>query len=293
VNFYLVESAESGFYEVKRPGGEDAKDTLSEGEKSFITFLYFYHLIKGSFSASGATTDRIVVFDDPVSSLDADILFIVCNLIKGIVNEMREGNSAIKQVFVLTHNIYFHKEITFNKHRSGAGAFHDETFWIIRKSADRSELLPFAENPIRSSYELLWREVRLKPPSDTAIQNAMRRILEHYFKFFGGITPDSIIEGFDGQEKLICGSLFSWINDGSHFANDDLYMSCDPGQVDRYLAVFQRIFELSGNDGHYKMMMGNDYISLSAANKPGEQPVVANDAVAEPASPEARNIAAS
>lgn len=285
VNFSLVESAEKGFYEVKRPHGEDAKDTLSEGEKSFITFLYFYHLIRGSFSASGATTDRIVVFDDPVSSLDVDILFIVCNLIKGIVNEMRKGNSAIKQVFVLTHNIYFHKEITFHKKRSGVDALHDETFWIIRKSADRSELVPSAENPIRSSYELLWREVRQKPPSDTAIQNAMRRILEHYFKFFGGITPENIIEKFDGREKLICGSLFSWINDGSHFANDDLYMSCDPGQVDRYLAVFQRIFKESGHDGHYKMMMGDDYTVLPVANEPKDQPTAANDAVAEPAPP--------
>ena len=278
VNFHLLESAETGFYEVKRPGGEDAKDTLSEGEKSFICFLYFYHLIGGSFAASGGTTDRIVVFDDPVSSLDADILFIVCNLIKGVVNEMREGNSTIKQVFVLTHNIYFHKEITFNKKRSGADAFHDETFWIIRKSTDCSKLVPSDENPIRSSYELLWREVRQKPPSDTAIQNAMRRILEHYFKFFGGVTPEKIIEKFDGQEKLICGSLFSWINDGSHFANDDLYMSCEPGQVDRYLAVFQRIFEESGHDGHYKMMMGDDYVALPAIAE-GAQigPAVAND----------------
>ncbi len=264
VNFHLVENEEEGFYEVKRPGGEDAKDTLSEGEKSFITFLYFYHLIGGSFSASGATADRIVVFDDPVSSLDADILFIVCNLIKGIVNEMREARSAIKQVFVLTHNIYFHKEITFNKKRNGAYALHDETFWIIRKSADRSDLMPSQENPIRSSYELLWREVKQKPPSDTAIQNAMRRILEQYFKFFGGVTPESIIEKFDGQDKVICGSLFSWINDGSHFANDDLYMSCDAGQVNRYLSVFQRIFEQSEHDGHYKMMMGSDYVQLPA-----------------------------
>ena len=292
-NFYLVGSAENGFYEVKRPGGEDAKDTLSEGEKSFITFLYFYHLIGGSFSASGAITDRIVVFDDPVSSLDADILFIVCNLIKGIVNEMRAGNSAIKQVFVLTHNIYFHKEITFNKRRSGADALHDETFWIIRKSADRSELISSAENPIRSSYELLWREVRQKPPSDTAIQNAMRRILEHYFKFFGGVTPEDIIGKFDGAEKLICGSLFSWINDGSHFANEDLYMSCDPGQVGRYLAVFQRIFEEFGHGGHYKMMMGNDYVALPAVAKDSDnQLIIANDAVATPAEPEQETVVA-
>ncbi|QGT78174.1 AAA family ATPase [Guyparkeria halophila] len=263
VNFHLVESAEEGFYEVKRPNGQDAKGSLSEGEKSFITFLYFYHHVKGSFSSHGANTDRIVVFDDPVSSLDADILFIVSNLIKGIVNEMREGYGAIKQVFVLTHNIYFHKEVAFHKKRSGANAMKDETFWVIRKSTSGSTLVRSHENPIKSSYELLWQEVRQTPPSDTAVQNAMRRILEHYFKFFGGIVPEEIIEQFEGAEKIICGSLFSWVNDGSHFANDDLFMACGPGQIDRYLTVFRRIFEVSDHHAHYKMMMGDAYVNSS------------------------------
>jgi len=267
-NFHLVESSDGGFYEVKRADGSDAKRTLSEGEKSFITFLYFYYLVGGSFSSSGGTNDKIVVFDDPVSSLDADILFVVCNLIKNIVAEMRSDTSPIKQVFVLTHNIYFHKEVTFDKRRSAAEARSDETFWVVRKSSQRSELMPFAENPIKSSYELLWREVRQKPPSDTAIQNVMRRILEHYFKFYGGITPEDIIEKFDGKDKMICSTLLSWVNDGSHFATDDLYMACDPGQIDRYLKVFQRIFEESDHGGHFRMMMGDDYEEL---------PVIAND----------------
>jgi wobble nucleotide-excising tRNase len=156
MNFNLVESTESGFYEVKRPDGSDAKKTLSEGEKSFITFLYFYYLVGGSFSSSGGTNDRVVVFDDPVSSLDADILFIVCNLIKKVVAEMRSGTSPIKQILVLTHNIYFHKEVTFDKTRDGLGtALKDETFWVIRKISQRSELWSSMENPIKSSYELL------------------------------------------------------------------------------------------------------------------------------------------
>ena len=54
-NFHLVESSGGGFYEVKRANGSDAKRTLSEGEKSFITFLYFYHLVGGSFNSSGGT----------------------------------------------------------------------------------------------------------------------------------------------------------------------------------------------------------------------------------------------
>jgi wobble nucleotide-excising tRNase len=265
-NFQLIESSLDGFYEVKRADGSDAKQTLSEGEKSFITFLYFYHLVDGSFSSSGGTNDKIVAFDDPVSSLDADILFIVCNLIKAVIAKMRSGSSAIKQVFVLTHNIYFHKEVTFDKKRSTATARNDETFWVVRKMSQRSELINFPENPIKSSYELLWREIRQKPPSDTAIQNVMRRILEHYFKFYGGITPEDIIEKFDGKDKMICSTLLSWVNDGSHFATDDLYMACDPSQVDRYLNVFQRIFEESDHGGHFRMMMGEDYVALPVSN---------------------------
>lgn len=272
VNFSLKGSnTKNGFYEVKRPDpdGSDAKQTLSEGEKSFITFLYFYCLVDdGSFSSSGSTKAKVIVFDDPVSSLDTDILFIVCNLIKDIIYKMRTGSSQIKQVFVLTHNIYFHKEVTFDTTRSEKIAKADETFWIIRKSSARSELRSSKENPIKSSYELLWQEVKRNPPSDTAIQNAMRRILEHYFKYYGGKKPKDIIDKFDGKDKIICNTMLSWINDGSHFATDDLYVACDSVQVNRYRSVFRKIFEASGHDGHYKMMMGDDYVV---------HPIAAND----------------
>jgi wobble nucleotide-excising tRNase len=59
------------------------------------------------------TTDRIVVFDDPVSSLDSDVLFIVSSLIKSLFDHVRENKGNIKQIFVLTHNVYFHKEVAY------------------------------------------------------------------------------------------------------------------------------------------------------------------------------------
>ena len=112
--FALAKSDRDRFYKIQRLDGSDAKETLSEGERSFITFLYFYHLLRGSETESGMTSDRVVVFDDPVSSLDSDILFIVSNLIKGWFDEIRNDSGTIKQVFVLTHNVYFHKEVSFN-----------------------------------------------------------------------------------------------------------------------------------------------------------------------------------
>nr|VFK22346.1 MAG: Wobble nucleotide-excising tRNase [Candidatus Kentron sp. LPFa] len=103
--FSLAKVASGDSYKLVRSDGSDAKATLSEGERGFVTFLYFYHLLKGSDSSSGITNDRVVVFDDPVSSLDSDILFVVGSLIKGLFEKVRAGTDHIKQIFVLTHNV--------------------------------------------------------------------------------------------------------------------------------------------------------------------------------------------
>ena len=62
---------------------------------------------------------------------------------------------------------------------------------------------------------------------------------------------------FDGKEKLACRSLCSWVNDGSHSAQDDLYVSVDDSMVETYLRVFKSVFEKSNHKAHYEMMMGN------------------------------------
>ena len=263
--FKLAKAASGTSYKLVRSDGSDAKATLSEGEKTFVTFLYFYHLLKGSESDSGMTTDRIVVFDDPVSSLDSDILFIVGSLIKGLFDEVRAGTGHIKQIFVLTHNVYFHKEVTYNSRRKNV-AMKEETFWIIRKPGLVSKLEKHPTNPIKTSYELLWAEVRKPERSNLAIQNTLRRILENYFKILGGIDFDQLCAMFEGREKIICNSLCSWVHDGSHHAHDDLYVSIDDSMVDAYLKVFRAIFDKSDHSAHYKMMMGDAFVVETAAS---------------------------
>lgn len=259
---FSLAMADNGIsYKLVREDKSDAKDTLSEGEKTFVTFLYFYHLLKGSDTESGITTDRVVVFDDPVSSLDSEILFIVGSLIKKVFDEARSGPNLIKQVFVLTHNVYFHKEVSFNHLRTDK-ALKDETFWVVRKPAKHSKLEKHEGNPIQTSYELLWSEVKNPNPSLLTIQNVMRRILENYFKFFGGIEPRDVCSRLRGKDQMICNSLLSWVNDGSHYAQDDIYVSLDQGAVQSYLRVFHLIFNLSEHEAHYKMMMGDAYVEL-------------------------------
>lgn len=264
--FKLATAGDQGnLYEIVRLDGSNAVKSLSEGEKTFVTFLYFYHLIRGSVSESGMTSNRVIVFDDPVSSLDSDILFIVSSLIKRVFELSHAQNSLIRQVFVLTHNIYFHKEVSFDPDRKKELRAH-ETFWIVKKIDDVSTLESFDYNPIKTSYELLWSEVRNENRSNLTIQNTLRRILENYFKILGNMDKDKITEKFEGREKVICASLFSWVNDGSHSAHDDLYVSSDAATVDAYLGVFRRIFEETGHTQHYHMMMGTEVVPT--ANEP-------------------------
>ncbi len=252
--FSVAQADNKTCYKLLRSDGTDAKETLSEGEKTFVTFLYFYHLLNGSPFESGMSNDRVVVFDDPVSSLDSDILFIVSTLIRKVCDDVGSPSSRVKQVFLLTHNVYFHKEVTFQK-QSRSGKPKSQTFWTVRKSKELSQVAKHESNPIKSSYELLWLDVREARVGNLSIQNSLRRILETYFKMLGGIDLDKIHDRFSGIEKLACRALLSWVNDGSHSAHDDLYVAVDDSTVGMYLEVFKRIFEVEGHSEHYKMMM--------------------------------------
>lgn len=262
-SFSLADAGDGKHYKLVRATGEDARETLSEGERSFVVFLYFYHLLKGSFSESGITTDRVVVFDDPVSSLDSDVLFIVSSLIKEVCETCRTGAGNIKQVFVLTHNVYFHKEVTYNNRRPNARVLNEESFWIVRKAGEHSKIERHHRNPIKTSYHLLWMEVREAQVAlqnggtvNPRIENTLRRILEHYFTILGSIDKDDIVGRFEGQEKLVCQSLFSWVNAGSHSALDDAHITPPSEAMARnYLRVFKAVFERTRHGAHYAMMM--------------------------------------
>lgn len=263
-SFSIGEADEGRHYRIIRANGEDASRSLSEGEKSFITFLYFYYLIRGAQTSSGITGNRVVVFDDPISSLDSDILYIVSSLIKGVMEEVRSQSSQIKQVFVLTHNVYFHKEVSYNGKRPDDRVLQEESFWLVKKFQQGSIVERCQANPIRSAYELLWEDVKSENISSVSLQNTLRRILENYFTMWGGMTKDEICAHFEGSDKLICQSLFSWVNDGSHSIHDDLYINHGAQTNEAYLRVFREVFNETGHLGHYNMMHGSENGNASA-----------------------------
>ncbi|WP_181372514.1 ATP-binding protein [Helicobacter pylori] len=262
-NFSLACTEDEKFYRIQREDGQLVGETLSEGEVTFITFLYYYHLAKGSLKENDISKNKVLVIDDPISSLDSNILFIVSvlvkELIKDLMKETMEEKTNIKQIIILTHNTYFYKEITLEcdlKHYQGK-----YSFWIIKKDNNASKIKGYKENPIKNSYELLWQEVKQAKENNASwvsLQNVMRRIIEYYFRILGGFKHnDSLSKCFENiEEKQVCNSFISWLNDGSHGISDDLFVQSQDTSIETYLKVFEKIFKETGHEAHFKMMMG-------------------------------------
>jgi wobble nucleotide-excising tRNase len=243
-------------YQIQRENGELAESTLSEGEITFITFLYFLQLAKGSTDEATITDDRVLIIDDPISSLDSNVLFVVSTLVKEIIKTVKAETSNIHQVILFTHNVYFHKEVSFIDGRTKE--CNNTNYWILRRTDQISTVQNYeTKNPIQNSYELLWRELKDRDNrSCITIQNTMRRIVENYFKILGKYGDDDLINKFENpQEKEICRSLISWINEGSHTIPDDLFVEQQDDVIEIYFEVFKSVFEETGHIEHYNMMM--------------------------------------
>jgi len=259
-NFKIVPlTGDDSKYQIQREDGELAEKTLSEGEITFITFLYFLQLTKGSVSQDNISEDRILVVDDPISSLDSNILFVISSLIRSVIQDIKAEKGNIKQLILFTHNVYFHKEVSFIS--SSQKECNQTNYWILRKHDKHTSLQCFdMKNPIKSSYELLWKEIRNRTECSTiSIQNTMRRILENYFKILGGMSEINLVDKFSiGEQREICKSLMLWINDGSHSLPDDLFIEKQDDVVEKYYNVFKDIFVHTKHDQHFSMMMGEE-----------------------------------
>jgi len=251
--FKLGKATDIDKYKIIRPDNPDAQSSLSEGEISFVTFLYFYFLIKGTQNAADTIDDRVIVFDDPVSSLDNDVLFAVSCLIKKIIREAKGGKSKTKQVIVLTHNAYFFRHLTY---RPKNKQDKEIMYWLVRKGDTGSRVVPCDENPVKCTYQLMWDEYKLYKDNYHILANTMRRILESYFNLLGGINIQDLVNKFDGYEKVLCESLLTWVNVDSHSIHEDANHSITEDKIDKYKNVFKQIFEKSQHIAHYNMMMG-------------------------------------
>lgn len=295
-----------GTYEVIRPDGEVAT-RLSEGERSFIAFLYFYQLVCGNGKVNSTTVygniedtpggadtrDKIVVIDDPVSGMDSNALFIVSSIVRSMIgvcynntdyrNPDIEGD-YIKQIFILTHNAYFHNEITCKT----ASHYTSTSFFVIRKVDNKSSIVSCVRpgriageeenyNPVQNSYAALWDELKnlyREKQASIAIKNVSRRIIDQYFLqlcgFEGADIRRIILEdnkskfvtederGNPSYEKYhLASDLLRYVSSPSGIGNE-MFIDDECADGDIHRTVFRLIFEAMKQDQHYNMMMVED-----------------------------------
>lgn len=262
-------------YYLKRPQTQDSEPifkTLSEGEKNFISFLYFYRLCLGTDDLQiNGNKKKIIIIDDPVSSLDSQALFIITTLIRELIQRKGEQkaqkklffNQNVSQVFILTHNFYFYKEVSF-KNRICTDFFH----FNLLKSNNVTSVSGQYNRKIKDDYSLLWSSLKeIKEnnlqngnANNIFISNTMRRIIESYANFIGlGTDSWSVLLNEDkgSPSYYIKCAFISTINDESHkvSALDGIYYQKIINEQPQVLFdVFLSIFKSIGKE-HYEMMM--------------------------------------
>jgi wobble nucleotide-excising tRNase len=244
----------NSLYKIKR--NEDSEDcdfqTLSEGEKMIISFLYFCEQCKGKKSSTSKANKKIVVIDDPISSLSHIWVFNAGQLIR---DEFFNSDSY-EQIFVLTHNLYFFYELTnamhIKKQKQLEKSKKTKLFRVIR-NADGSSILPMEYNEVKNDYQSYWSII-----NDTTIQhpaliaNCMRNVIEYFFGFVKNVELDDVFKKEPFKDTKYQ-SFLRYMNRKSHSTGRNIF---DTAELDyaNFKDAFKLVFSESGYMEHYETM---------------------------------------
>ncbi|MCD6654171.1 MAG: AAA family ATPase [Sulfurovum sp.] len=243
---FEIKPFEDKFYRIVRESESKPEfKSLSEGEKMIISFLYFVELCKGKESETEEIQNKIVVIDDPISSLSHNYIFNVAQLIK---KEFFETSNYL-QVFVLTHSMYFFHELCKIHNKKDKKLFR-----IVRSNDKSSSILEMSQDEILNDYQAYWKILKDHENGnahDNILANAIRNILEN---FFGFIDNEKMKESVSQLNSIKYGAFLRYIDRESH--SDQTNIS-DVKEIDVNLfkEAFKQIFEESGNIKHYNKMM--------------------------------------
>lgn len=247
---------DSQHYKIVREGEaeEDVYNSLSEGEKTLISFLYFLESCTGATDQESTVilNRRIIVIDDPISSLSHNYVYDIATLIHHKVLL-----ADFKQVFILTHNLFFFHELLMLK----APSTRPTPYKLHRiTKSDYSQIKDLQRNEIQNDYQTYWQIIKDCSENHNYVNmlpNAMRNILEHYFTFIH--KKDALKQVLEelGKSSSEFKPLFRYINRESH--SDSININDFEGiDVDKYIEKFKQVFEKTGYEEHYYQMMGLD-----------------------------------
>ena len=247
---------EGNNYRIVRSATDEAVfNTLSEGEKTLITFLYFVDLCTSK--RKGETPKRIVVLDDPITSMSMSLLYEVsATIIYQILK-----NELVTQTFIMTHNIFFLNEFIIAGRGRSSGGYNKKKFegnyalFEVRKSGGNSMVKVASVDDFANDYESYWKVFSdLKnSSSNVLIANAMRNIIEYFSSVVCGDRELSSVKGKLIGDDMKLSPLFRYIDRGSHSDsyNVSMFSALDFPDYQRALKLF---FSEIGYEDHYNVM---------------------------------------
>ena len=282
-SFKLDYDSNSKGYKLIRPNSPLTNcdvNTLSEGEKTILTFLYFVQNIDEAASSSNSSRPTVII-DDPIASTDSQTFFLITQIIRRLTQYLKDPKITkpitynISQLIVCTHNTRFLSEVSYdctsgNGPKSKYGIYAH--YYTLEKEGSETKVHNhFNNSTISTEYKLLWDQIKdyhdqvdlaeskQKPiPQFPLMGNIMRRIIETYSKMIGtgGITKLS------KSSSVTVAVLMAFCNSSSHNAIDVDLHSIYTLSTKQLLGAFRQLFETELENGahfpHYCAMMGID-----------------------------------
>lgn len=263
IDSFKIEKYDKDKAEYKLIRSEESEDnifeSLSEGEKMIISFLYFIEECRGKDDSKTADKKKIVVIDDPISSLSHIYVFNIGTLIK---SEFFGSSKFYEQIFVLTHNLYFFYELAKASYRDikrlkdeEQEKEHKKEFNLFRiiKSTKGSSITTMKYSEIQNDYQMYWSVVNDKNSKPALIANCMRNIIDYFFGFIENNALSGVFQKKEFKDNINYQAFYRYINRESHSDNVNIY-DMKEFDYDSFQEAFREVFILAGYEEHYKKM---------------------------------------
>ncbi|QYZ68719.1 AAA family ATPase [Neotabrizicola shimadae] len=163
--------------------------TLSDGEKTAISFCYFVACVHRKVATNGDYHRLFLVFDDPVTSMSYDFVFCIAQALKNI-NISNRGEVSLNpglvngsshrrpDLLVLTHSSYFFNVCATNKVVADDAAFA----LYSEKGVHKISRLNKYVSPFHEQLKDIYEVASGRDPDHTTA-NAVRSVLEAVGRF--------------------------------------------------------------------------------------------------------------
>lgn len=245
-SFRIVKYKENLYRLVRSEDQDGDFHSLSEGEKTVISFLYFVERCRGKGSASDTANKKIVVIDDPISSLSHVYVFNVGHMIKSEIF----NSPQFEQVIVLTHSLYFFYELTDTNHKRRK---EFQKLFRITKNSSGSQIQVMAYDEVQNDYQSYWSIVKDPQQPEALIANCMRNIVEYFFGFVERRDFNNVFQKPTLQANKY--QAFSrFMNRESHSIGQNVF---DYKEFDfaAFHEAMKLVFVENGFSEHYETMM--------------------------------------